>query len=189
MYEQNAMPAGFTAGETVLYRVRYPEHLPTDGWSLEVGIACSGSPVTAEVTKDGDYFLVHFAAGKPGPPIVAGTYSLPPGVYTWSERVTKAGESYEVSRGSISVRANLFTATAGSLQSVEEKMLAVVEAKLLGTLADGMQSYVILGRQLDRIDPSKLWSIYAQLKATVAKQRGGRPRPIHITFPGIGGEQ
>ena len=172
----------FAAGETVVYRRTYADY-PASTHNLVLylnGPATNGAVGT--VTKDGDTFIITLSSTITG--------ALTAGHFDWEERATviAGGAVYRADFGAINVWPNMATLAAGGKATAEERMLAVVEAKLFTHLAAGYEKYIVLGRELDTIPTKDLWSVYAQLRAIVARQRGGRPKPIHVIFPGVGAE-
>lgn len=174
-----ALPASISAGTTVTYRRTLADFPANGGWTLKLYLAGIG---TANVTAAGDGadFVVTLSATV--------TAALAPGVYQYLERVTKAAEVHDVSRGSVNVAPDLTAATPGSAQSWEEKTLTVVEAKLSGRMGSGIDDYQIGSRLVRYIPIVDLMKMRAELKAQVAAQRnvGRAGRAVLVTFPPTG---
>lgn len=157
------MPDEFVSGTTVKYTTTYADYRANDGWSMVLYVAGVGriTPITA--TASGASFAVTLTSS-----ITAG---LDAGTYQWTERVTKAGESYDAASGTVGVLANIATAIAGDLQSWEEKALVVVEAALLGRLTADQQAFSIAGRAVTKIPVAELLSIRTSLRSAIRSQR------------------
>jgi hypothetical protein len=177
-----AMPEAYCAGNSLTYTRTIPDY-PAGTYSMTVYVVGGTTPskMYKAATASGTDFVVAFSGGDNEGGLLA------PGNYRWIHRVTKAGFVFDAEQGRLIVLPNIATATADSYKTPEEKMLAVMETKLQGTLAAGYQSYIILGRSLSMIDPREYWSIYTKLRAIVKAQRsGGRLKPIHVTFGSTG---
>lgn len=178
----SALPCAFAAGETVKYRRSFAEYLATDGWTLTLYIR-GAQVLTKAATADGAGFLVTLAATD--------TDDLTtPGVYRWAERVSKAAEVFEVAHGTVEVTPNMATATAGQLQTMEEKLLAAIDAVLAGKITDDIVAYTIGGRSITKLSREELMTERRKLQWDVARQRGkgkaGRTR--RVSFTGAGNE-
>lgn len=159
----SAMPAQFVAGTTVSYTRSSSEYPATDGWSLSVYLAGPAALAKAATASGADYAVT----------LTATDTALAPGLYTWSEQVTKAGVVQEIGSGTVSVLANPALAVGASQQAWEEKTLAVVEAALSGQLTTGMASYQIAGRAVSKIPIADLRALRADLRAALARRRRG----------------
>jgi len=172
------LPKSFAAGETLKYKRAHSDFPAVAGWVLKLYLrGASVRDYTAAVVGTEHVFTLP-TGNAPG------TSDLLPGAYSWEERAELAGENYAAARGTITVRPNLATATAGQLQSAEEKELAIVEAAISGRLTDDMQSYQISGRAVNMIPIRDLYMIRNQLRAAViAKRNGGRiETPVRGVF-------
>lgn len=180
MQPLDAPPASFPAGTTVDMLRSHADYRASDGWALTFLLA-GPSVASANGVAEGDGFRITLDA--------ATTAALAPGRYHWTERAAKAGDVYEAAGGTLVVEPNLATATAGSLQSSNEKFLALVELRLEGRITDDMESYQVGGRALTRVPLSELMTLRAKLRAAVARERGGgRLGRLHqLHFRGAGG--
>src|SRR5690348_5616749 len=127
--ELTALPATIDAGTTVRYTRTLGAYPASAGWTLKLYLA-GASVVNVDGVPDGDNFIVTIPAGT--------TATLLKGTYAWTERVTKSGEIYDAAAGTVLVRPNVATASAGDFQSWAEKTLPIVEAAIAGQLDDGM---------------------------------------------------
>lgn len=77
------------------------------------------------------------------------------GIYKWAAFAEKGSgaslERWPVASGVVTLTADITTATPGTLQTHEERTLAVIEAAIEGRLTADMQAYVIDGRQVTKI--------------------------------------
>lgn len=175
-----AIPERFTAGTTVKYIRTFVDFPADEGWTLNLYLA-GASIATVAGSASAKSFNVTLSA--------AATAGLVAGNYQWVERVAKAGEKFDVAAGTSIVDPDVAVATAGSLQSYNEKRLAVIEAALTGTLTGGMLSYQIEGRAASKIPPAELEALRAKYHALVlAEQRPGHLRVVRAEFTGMSAE-
>ena len=180
MSELTALPACFAAGTTVVYRRTLADYAANNGWTLTLHLAGVNVLSTAGVASGADHVITLTAAN---------TATLGAGVYTWSERVTKGVEAYVVASGTVVVEPNLATATAGQLQSFEEKELAAVEAALASLITSGHSSYQIHGRAVTFADKLELMKIRDALVLRIQRRkRGGKLQTILYRFTGASQE-
>lgn len=168
-----ALPSEFSAGSTVVYRRGFSEY-PAGVWTLTLYLA-GASADSFVSTTDGVIFVVTLPASD--------TDDLLPGRYQWVERVSKGGEVYDAAAGLVTVTMDLSAASAGSGQTSDERLLALVEAALAGRIPAGMESYQIGtgggSVVISKIPHLELLELRRKLRQTVAMQRGtlsiGRP--------------
>ena len=165
-----------SAGSTVIYWRSPGDYPPSDGWALTVHLA-GGSIASAEAEVISGQFRFTLSAAVTG--------VLLPGTYKWVERAVKGSEIYDSASGIVTVSPNLASAGEGDLQTFEERMLAVVEARLENRLPADLQSYTIGTRGIMKIPISELLQIRNALRAQVEQQRnpGQFGRKVQITFP------
>lgn len=158
------MPQQFAAGTTVKYSRGFADYTPGDGWTLAVHLA-GASIITATVAADvsGSTWNVTLTAAVTG--------VLKAGVYQWRELVTKSSETYVAASGAVTVLPNIATAVAGDFQTFAERMLAAIEAVLVGRIPADVESYQIAGRSLTRIPVMELQELRARYQGEVAAQR------------------
>ena len=169
-----ALPDVIDAGTTVTYTRTLGDFPASAGWTLTLYLA-GASIANAAGTPSGDNFIVTIPAGT--------TANLVAGTYHWVERVTKAGQVFDAASGTVVVRPNLATATAGDFQSWAEKTLPIVEAAIAGQLDEGMAEYQIHSRAVKLIPLEELMKLRAQLTAALAQKRTGRfTTPVAMRF-------
>jgi hypothetical protein len=176
MNELSALPDCFAAGTTVSYRRSLSEYPATAGWELRLYLA--GVSVLSELAAaDGADHVVTLTAAETAP--------LGAGTYTWEERVSQGSEVHTVASGTVVVEPDIATATAGDLQSWEEKTLVIVEAALSDTLATADESYQIHGRAVSKYDKRELLKIRDSLLVRIQRRkRGGKLQTILYRFTG-----
>lgn len=160
------LPSSISAGTTIAYRRSVADYPASAGWTLKLSLA-GPSVLTVTAVAAGDAYDVTITAVQ--------TAALLPGTYTWLERVENAGPTlkHDVGRGSVTVLPDVAAATAGSLQSWEERTLTVVELAISGQLTSGMASYQIHGRAVSKIPMEDLLKLRNQLKAAIAARKTG----------------
>lgn len=168
----SAIPESFTAGTTLKLRRTHSSYPASDGWTMQFYLAGAQVATVAGVAA-GDSFDVTLPAATTAP--------LPPGMYRWVERVSKAGETYDAATGLVTLNRNLAAAGAGDAQSWEEKAVVVLQASISGTLEDGMSGYQIAGRSVQTIPLEEQMKLLAQLTALIRRRRsGGRIGRQHL---------
>lgn len=182
-----AIPSSISAGTTVKYTRTVSDYPANQGWTLAVVLA-GVNWITATVAASGADFAVSILSTD--------TAKLAPGVYQWTERVTKAGESYDVGSGSVNVTMNLFTAAAGDAQSANEKLLVVVEAAIQKRATADMDAFTISTptgtRMVTRMPLKELLALRNSLKSAIARAQnpGESGNRIHrVTFTGTSNEE
>ncbi len=138
----------------------------------------------SKVVADGDGFVVT---------IPAGTSALyDPGFYKWQAYTTKSGERHQVGSGTIEIKPNYASQSAGyDGRSIVKKTLDALEAMMLGKASkDQMSLQVPNGRRVDRLQPEQLlvWrdklkiEYEAELKAERINQGLGGGNKIFTRF-------
>lgn len=174
-----ALPSTIASGTTVIYRRALSEYPADAGWTLTLYIR-GLNVLTKPASADGATHVVTLAATD--------TDDLAAGLYTWVERVSKAGEVYDVASGSLTVTPNVATATAGQLQPFEERALAVCRARLENRLTADQEQFQIYGRAVTRIPVEQLLQLITYFEQKVAAKRPGARfgRPVLGRFSGTG---
>jgi hypothetical protein len=118
------------------------------------------------------------------------TASVVAGVYQYLARVTLAGVVHTVDSGSVVILPNVATATAGTLQSHGEKMIALlkseIQARIDGT-GTGHTGYTIDGRSIEKFSLTELYTLHNRYRAELAReQNGGQLPAIGIRFTAVG---
>ena len=175
MSRPTSVPSTFSAGSTVVYERYYGEYLPTNGYTLTAFLA--GAKVASSVAVgEGVVFVVTLDTTT--------TAALTAGDYQYVERVSKSGIVTDVYSGTVRVTPNLATATDGSVVTPEEKLLAAIDACILGKVTDDLQEYTIGGRAVVTMDPAELWRWRNRIASLLQQRRaGGRfTQPVNVVF-------
>lgn len=167
-----AMPARFTAGETVKYTKAFSDYPANAGNVLKLVMA--GVEYTAPANVDGTSFditLTHTQSAL-----------VPAGGYRWLERVTTAGgEVHVLASGYVTVDPDPATLTAEQSLSYAQRTLKVIEAIQTGRLTRDMQAWIVDGVQAqfyDAADPD-LEKLRVKMAREVEHEKRG-------TNPGLG---
>jgi len=178
--ELTALPESFAAGTTIKYTKSFASYPADDGWTLTLYLA-GATAEHVDAVADGAAFDVTIAATLTSSP-------FQPGLYKWSERVSKSGEVYEVAFGVVEIKDNLAEATDGSSQEWLERAIPVLRAHVEGRLTAGMQSYSIAGRAVSKIPVKEavdlLTLLESRLKRLKHPGRISRPGLVQIVKPG-----
>lgn len=176
----SAIPDRFNAGETVKYTKSFADFPATGSWTAKLWLA-GPSIVSGGIagTPNGAAFDFVVSAAVSG--------VLLPGRYRWEERVTKAGETYVADEGTLVVDPNIESATTGSLQDPNEKLLASVEAAIDALITGKVSEYQVAGRVVRYHDLDMLRKWRGELKRTIAANRSpGKLLPVvraRMTLP------
>jgi hypothetical protein len=120
----------------------------------------------------GEITLVCAAAGDDHQPSAPASITAQwvPGAYSWASWVERAGESYSLESGQITVLPDPRTAAAGvDGRSHEQRMVDVLRALIEGRAGTDADEVEIAGRRIKKMSPSELmkWlGIYEQRLAT-----------------------
>jgi len=179
MTADTVMPDPITAGTTITYTRTYAD-FPASSWALKL-ILAGKSILAVDAVASGSDFVITITPAQ--------SAILDAGNYQWVERVTSAGVVHDAASGTVVVKPNLATASAGSLQSADEKMLEIVELAISGQLTDGIASYQIAGRMVSKIPIDELLRLRTGLRQAVKAAGTGTPsRPVRFRFPGTRNE-
>lgn len=159
-----AMPATFTAGDTVRLRLTVADASAADGGTLTLALA-GASTLTASGVAAGAAWDVTLPASE--------TAALERGTYAWRTRLVEDGVTRTVGSGVVTITPDLATLAPGEAQSWDEKTLAIVEAALTGTITGEMRRYMIAGRQVETFSLKELIDLRNQLERRIAAQRRG----------------
>lgn len=175
------IPDSFAAGTTVDVTLSYASYPASGGWTAMLHLA-GAALASVTGTATGKAFRFKLTAANSAP--------LPAGNYQWRVVVTDGTDKFIADSGVLLVQPNIETATAGSMQSFEERDLAVVEAILNGRMTTGMESYVIGNRQATLIPHKELRAYRAELKRAIYAQRNpGKFGPqVRVAFTGVRSE-
>lgn len=181
------LPGEIVAGTTVVY-TRTPEEFPADdGWTLTLCIRGAGA-ITKVGVASGASFIFTLSTTDT---------NVAPGVHSWFEIASKAGQSYVFDEGSVCIEANPVTAIAGDFQSFEEQLVPLLEAAILARLSGtspAVQSYSIAGRSINFGDKSlaELRAWLSMLKRVIKRRcegGSGFGLQVRVGFPGLGSER
>lgn len=175
-------PASFAAGETVKWNRSFADYPSNAGWSCTYYFAGVDVFQVAGVADGAGGFDFTSSADS--------TATKKPGTYTYIAYAWKgvAGvdlERYEVASGEFTLEKNITSAVAGDFQTHAERMLAAIEARLEGRLADGadLESYGLAGRQVMKIPAEKLHALRIKYQLEVERIRnGGQLPPYEAEF-------
>lgn len=143
------VPVNFVAGDTTKFRVAFDRYSPADGWTCTFYLkGIDQLTVVATPTADNSAFDITLAANQ--------TSALRAGDYDYAYCMSLGNDRYTVKSGRVTVKANIGTATAGSLLSHAVKMLALIEAALEGKTQDDVLSLAYYGKSYVTIPPETL---------------------------------
>ena len=155
-------PEKLTAGVTWKWKKTISDY-PASEWTLTYYLRKSGATATSfSASADGDTHLVTVTA--------ATTAGYAAGVYDIIGVVVKAAEKYVVYDGIIEVLTNPATAGAYDPRTHARQVLDLIEAAMLGRIPNGMESYTIGGRSVNKIPLNQLRELYEKYKQDVVME-------------------
>lgn len=158
------LPQSFRAGDTVTWTVTLRDYPASAGWTLTYSLLhASASKLTLTASASNDDFVVTIPAAT------SANYTA--GDYTYVARVSKAGESYTVDSGRISILPNLATSTTYDGRSWAERVLTALEATLEGRATGVELELEIAGRRIRYFTPDELIKWHGFYKAEVVRER------------------
>lgn len=169
----SVVPSQIRAGDTVRFTRAYPDFPAGDGWVATCTLAGEGKLAT-EATASGNDFLFAFAP--------ADTAGLAPGTYRYAITALLSGARYTVEEGWLEVTPDVAVATAGALQSHDEKVLRLLEAELEARAASDHTEYSIDGRSLKRETIETLTAWANRMRARIARKKRGSLPMVAVTF-------
>lgn len=168
----NAFPVGDTWSQTD----SLPDYPASAGWVLKTRLVYdgAGTAITLTSTASGDDHVTTASA--------ATTAAWTAGNCTWSQYVELGAQSITLASGKIVLQPNPRTVTTAlDLRSAAQIGLDNIRAVLRGQATEGIMSYAIAGRQLQRYSIAELIQLESKLAIDVqreqraADQAAGRP--------------
>ena len=152
-------PEKLTSGVTWKWKKTISDY-PASEWTLTYYLRKDGATATSfSATADGDTHLVTVTA--------ATTAGYAAGIYDIVGVVVKAAEKYVVYDGIFEVLTNPATAGAYDPRTHARRVLDLIEAALEGRIPNGMESYSIGGRSINKIPLNQLRELYEKYKQDV----------------------
>jgi hypothetical protein len=159
-------PMELTPGVTIKWR---REDLTADfpaggGWALVYKLRNATHAIDIAAAADGDAFQVTVAA--------ATSAAYKAGTYNWIALVSKAGEVYEVGRGTMKVLVDLSVTGGADARSHVKRTLDAIEAVIERRATVDQMSYSIAGRQLGRTPIADLLKLRDKYRSEYAAELG-----------------
>ena len=152
-------PEKLTSGVTWKWKKTVSDY-PASEWTLTYYLRKDGATATSfSATADGDTHLVTVTA--------ATTAGYAAGIYDIIGVVVKAAEKYVVYDGIFEVLTDPATAGAYDPRTHARRVLDLIEAAMEGRIPNGMESYSIGGRSINKIPLNQLREIYEKYKQDV----------------------
>ena len=147
-------PEKLTSGVTWKWKKTISDY-PASEWTLTYYLRKSGATATSfSASADGDTHLVTV--------IAATTAGYAAGVYDIIGVVVKSAEKYVVFDGIVEVLPNPTASAAYGPRTHARRVLDLIEAAMEGRIPNGMESYVIGGRSINKIPLRELYEKYKQ---------------------------
>ena len=155
-------PEKLTSGVTWKWKKTISDY-PASEWTLTYYLRKDGATATSfSAAADGDTHLVTVAA--------ATTAGYAAGVYDIIGVVVKAAEKYVVFDGIFEVLTNPATAGAYDPRTHARRVLDLIEAAMEGRIPNGMESYTIGGRSINKIPLNQLRELWEKYKQDVVME-------------------
>ena len=155
-------PEKLTSGVTWKWKKTISDY-PASEWTLTYYLRKDGATATSfSATADGDTHLVTIAA--------ATTAAYASGIYDFVGWVIKGTEKYEVFNSMIEVLPNPTNTSAYDPRSHARRVMELLEAAMEGRVPNGMESYSIGGRSINKIPLSQLRELWEKYKQDVVME-------------------
>ena len=155
-------PEKLTSGVTWKWKKTISDY-PASEWTLTYYLRKDGATATSfSATADGDTHLVTIAA--------ATTAAYASGIYDFIGWVIKGTEKYEVFNSMIEVLPNPTNTSAYDPRSHARRVMELLEAAMEGRVPNGMESYSIGGRSINKIPLSQLRELWEKYKQDVVME-------------------
>lgn len=158
--------AQFAVGDTWSQTDSLPDYPASAGWVLKTRIVYDGAgdAITLTSTASGDDHVTTASA--------ATTAGWTAGSCTWSQHAELAGQSFTIGTGKIKLLPDPRVATTAlDLRSAAQIGLDNVRAVLRGTASQGVLSYSIAGRSLQRYSITELIQLESKLASDVKREQ------------------
>lgn len=171
-----ALPETFAAGTSVEYEISHSDYPADAGWSLVLHLSGASRITPLAGTPNGKAFDFALTAAMTAP--------LDAGTYQYVERATKGAIIKDVRTGGVVVTPDIAQAPAGTLVSMEEQWLPMIETAITTMVQNPLRSYQIGARAFTRTDLDELYALRAKFKAALAqKSLGDSPfREVKVTL-------
>ncbi len=155
-------PEKLTAGVTWKWKKTISDY-PASEWALTYYLRKDGASATSfSAAADGDSYLVTVAA--------ATTAAYASGIYDFIGWVIKGTEKYEVFNSMIEVLPNPTNTSAYDPRSHARRVMELLEAAMEGRVPNGMESFSIGGRSINKIPLSQLRELWEKYKQDVVME-------------------
>src|SRR3972149_3035963 len=171
-------PSEIVAGDTLKFKKSLSDY-PATIWTLTYYLLKSGTQITFSGTADGTDHLINVANTT--------TAGWTAGICKFESYISKTGERYEISSGTIEVKPNLATQTSGyDTRSHAKKVLDALESLLEGKASRDVMQITINGQSISKLTPDELrkWrnEYRSQYQAEIEKEniKNGKPSKRRI---------
>ena len=155
-------PEKLTAGVTWKWKKTISDY-PASEWTLTYYLRKDGATATSfSAAADGDSYLVTVAA--------ATTAAYASGIYDFIGWVIKGTEKFEIFNSMIEVLPNPTNSSAYDPRSHARRVMELLEAAMEGRVPNGMESYSIGGRSINKIPLNQLRELWEKYKMDVVME-------------------
>jgi hypothetical protein len=161
------LPLSITAGDTLVFNTSAGSDssgnaVTAAAYTLSTSIRGSGGSIDAAGTANGSDWQTTIAGTS--------TANLAPGQYQWASYASKTGVRVTLETGTLTVLANLATATSFEARSHARRMLDAIEAMLERRATKEQQEYTIGNRSLKFIPLPEILQLRTAYRGEVARE-------------------
>lgn len=173
-----AIPASFTAGDSLELLLSAALYPPLSGWSLRIDFAGPAKPSAWNSSAAGSAHAFTLSS--------AATSEFAAGAYSWQLVALAENKRVTLQRGSLEVRADLASIDSSyESRSWAKQTLDAVEATLTRKATADQLSVSIAGRNLSRYSITELLTLRETLRLQLSRESGkNRSRNIYVRFGG-----
>ena len=155
-------PEKLTSGVTWKWKKTISDY-PASEWTLSYYLRKDGATATSfSAAADGDSYLVTVAA--------ATTAAYASGIYDFIGWVIKGTEKFEIFNSMIEVLPNPTNSSSYDPRSHARRVMELLEAAMEGRVPNGMESYSIGGRSINKIPLNQLRELWEKYKMDVVME-------------------
>ena len=149
-------PSEIIAGDTLKFQKSLSDY-SSSTWTLTYYLLKSGTQITFSASASGTDHLVNVSNTT--------TAGWAAGIYKWESYISKTGERYKISSGTIEIKPNLAAQTTGyDARSHVKKVLDAIEAVIEGRASRTDLSYTINDRTIQHMGPEELIKWHSHYK-------------------------
>jgi len=174
----SALPASFTAGDTITLQIASVSAYPSDSFYLKFILRGSSSKIDKSATAGASFWTITLSAAE--------TAALAAGNYAWATKaVATDGTTTQFANGATVILPDLFVDQPISAQA---KIVAALQAAITKLANKTATNVSVNGKSYSLLDIEKLYSLLRRAQADLSTEQAtaiGKPRShvIRPSFP------